>query len=74
MKQIVERKLNEVRARLRALPKAYTPPKSTADRQKLLVAITQQVGAAHYGIYSLYWVHIALVFQAIFDIFSAFYW
>ena len=50
MKQIVERKLNEVRARLRALPKAYTPPKNTADRQKLLVAITQQVGAAHYGI------------------------
>jgi hypothetical protein len=43
MKQIVEKKLNEVRARLRALPKAYTPPKNMADRQKLLVAITQQV-------------------------------
>ena len=42
MKQIVERKLNEVRAQLRAMPKAYTPPKNTADRQKLLVAITQQ--------------------------------
>lgn len=42
MKQIVEKKLNEVRARLRAMPKAFTPPKNTADRQKLLVAITQQ--------------------------------
>jgi hypothetical protein len=45
MKQIVEKKLNEVRARLRAMPKAYTPPKNMADRQKLLVAITQQVRA-----------------------------
>jgi hypothetical protein len=42
MKQIVERKLNEVRAQLRAMPKAFTPPKCTADRQKLLVAIMQQ--------------------------------
>lgn len=44
MKQIVEKKLNEVRAKLRAMPKAYAQPKNTADRQKLLVAITQQVG------------------------------
>ncbi len=43
MKQIVEKKLNEVRAKLRAMPKAYAQPKNTADRQKLLVAITQQV-------------------------------
>jgi len=43
MKQIVEKKLNEVRAKLRAMPSAYAAPKTYADRQKLLVAITQQV-------------------------------
>lgn len=43
MKNIVEKKLNEVRATLRAMPKAFTAPKNTSDRQKLLVAITQQV-------------------------------
>lgn len=47
MKNIVEKKLNEVRAQLRAMPKAFTAPKNTSDRQKLLVAITQQVYNVH---------------------------
>ncbi|KAJ1442373.1 Mx2, Mx-like dynamin-related GTPase [Ochromonadaceae sp. CCMP2298] len=42
MKRIVEARLNEVRASLRAMPKAFSPPKTPQDRQKLLVAITQQ--------------------------------
>lgn len=35
--------MNDVRARLRAMPSAFAAPKTAADRQKLLVAITQQV-------------------------------
>lgn len=42
MRKSVERKLNEIRANLRALPMTITPPKTSADRQKALVAVTQQ--------------------------------
>jgi hypothetical protein len=42
MKRVVEARLNEVRATLRAMPTAFSPPKTPQDRQKLLVAITQQ--------------------------------
>ena len=43
MKTIVEKNLNDVRARLRAMPSSYAAPKTSADRQKLLVGMTQQV-------------------------------
>jgi len=42
MRKTVERRLNEVRAELRAMPKSFSPPTNEADRRKLLVAITQQ--------------------------------
>lgn len=41
MKSVVERRLNEVRAQLRAMPRSYMPAKNIPDRQKLLVAATQ---------------------------------
>jgi hypothetical protein len=43
MKIEVEKQINEVRAAVRQLPSSYITPKTTADRQKLLVSIIQQV-------------------------------
>lgn len=43
MKSAVERRLNEVRAQLRALPLTYNAGSNTDGRQKLLVTATQDV-------------------------------
>ncbi len=44
MKHTVEKQLSELRAELRQVPSSYTAAtKTTSDRQKLLVSITQEV-------------------------------
>ncbi len=43
MKLLVERMLTEVRGQLRLLPSNIKVVKSTSDRQKLLVSVTQEV-------------------------------
>jgi hypothetical protein len=53
MKMLVERMLTEVRGQLRQMPSNVKVVKSTPDRQKLLVSVTQEVNRSRYN--SLSW-------------------
>jgi hypothetical protein len=48
MKMLVERMLTEVRGQLRQMPSNVKIVKSTPDRQKLLVSVTQEVNHIYY--------------------------